>query len=268
MEGTDRRERVPGTRPEENEDPESVPPEPPVPPAATRYLERSTTPSARALTGVRVHSRGMVRLGRAWWPYRGHEVTVPNHGYLRVLRVAGLLRIVDSLVEGRARRHTRVWGRAVRPDLIGPDLVRGDRAHAAISAMWVPPALTPSSEVHWTAEGPRAASVAFSVGGAPVSLRLALHPGGLPLRVSTQRWGDPERTGFFRELPFDARVLEHRTFAGLTVPSTGVLGWRTGRPGAVREVLRFQLTGLEPWAVPPTVESLTELTDSTDDEMD
>ena len=41
-------------------------------------------------------------------------------------------------------------------------------------------------------------------------------------------------------------ILEHRTFGGLTVPSTGVLGWRLDGPGPVREVVRFQLTALEP----------------------
>jgi hypothetical protein len=188
----------------------------------------------------------MIRIGRAWMPYRGHEVTLPTHGYFRELRVAGGLRIVDSWVAGRARRTTTLFGRRLHCGLVGPDLARADLAHAAMSAMWVPPVLLPSDTVSWTVEDRDTATVAFPVAGSPVALRLALHRGGLPRQITTVRWGDPEHTGFFREEPFGAEILEHRTFGGLTVPATGVLGWRLGTPGPAREILRFQVVALEP----------------------
>jgi hypothetical protein len=173
-------------------------------------------------------------------------VTLPTHGYCREVRVAGALRIVDSWVAGRARRRTTLVGRCVRPALVGPDLARADLAHAALSAMWVPSVLLPSDTVRWTAEGRDTASVALDVAGVAATLHLTLHRGGLPRRITTTRWGDPDGTGFFRDVPFGAEILEHRTFHGLTVPSTGVLGWRPDPPGPTREVLRFQLTDLEP----------------------
>jgi hypothetical protein len=216
------------------------------PALAARYAERSVAPAARDAVGARLRSRGVIRLGRTWWPYRGHEVTLPAHGYFRELRLVGGLRIVDSWVGGRARRETTLLGRPLHPALVGPDLARADLAHAALSAMWVPPVLLDPGTARWTAVGRDTASVAFTVGGHPVALDLELHRGGLPRRVCTRRWGDPERDGHHREVPFGADVLEHRTFGGLTVPSTGVLGWGVGTPGPVRELLRFQITALEP----------------------
>jgi hypothetical protein len=229
------------------------------PAIARRYRERSVSPSARHVTGARLRTRGVVRIGRVWWPFRGHEVTLPTHGYFRELRVAGALRVVDSWVAGRARRRTTLLGRSLHPTLVGADLARADLAHAALSAMWVPSVLLPSETVRWTVEDRDTASFAFTVGGAAASLRLTLHRGGLPRRVTTSRWGDPDGTGSFGEVPFGAEVLEHRTFHGLTVPGTGVLGWRLDSPGPTREVLRFQLTDLEP--LPATGPVLDELGD-------
>jgi hypothetical protein len=217
------------------------------PPAvATRYTERSVAPAARDVTGVRVRTRGEVRFGRGWWPYRGHEVTLPRHGYFREMRVSGVLRVVDSWVAGIARRETTILGRHLRPALVGPDLSRSDLAHAAMSTMFVPSVLVPSDVVRWTPEGRDIATVAFAVAGAPASLRLTLHRSGLPRRIETTRWGDPGHTGLFREESFGADILEHRTFGGLTIPATGVLGWGPDARGTTREVLRFQVTALEP----------------------
>lgn len=215
-------------------------------PQATRYAACSVAPGARDVTGARLVTRGEVRIGRLWCPFRAGEVTLPGHGYFREMRVGGVLRIVDSWVAGTARRETTFLGRGLRPARVGPDLARADRSHAALSAIFVPSVLVPGEEVRWTAEDRDTATVAFSVAGEPATLRLTLHRGGLPRRVTTTRWGDPARSGFFRDEPFGAEILEHRTFGGLTVPSTGVMGWGVGSPGPVREVLRFQVTALEP----------------------
>lgn len=239
MVATDER-RAQGTGPVLEEEPDTHPA------IAARYRDHSVAPSARDVIGARLRTRGVVRVGRTWWPYRGHEVTLPTHGYFREVRVAGGLRVVDSWVAGRARRATTVLGLGVHPALVGPDLARADLAHAALSAMWVPPVLLPAEHARWSVEDRDTASVAFAVAGALVEVRLTLHRGGLPRRITTVRWGDPDRTGFFRDVPFGAEILEHRTFHGLTVPSTGILGWRLDGPGPTREVLRFQLTGLEP----------------------
>ncbi|PVZ06810.1 hypothetical protein C8D89_1123 [Actinomycetospora cinnamomea] len=240
MVATDARGTDPGTMPVLEDGPGTHPA------IAARLLERSLAPSARDVVGARLRTRGVARIGRAWWPYRGHEVTLPRHGYFRELRVAGVLRVVDSWVAGRARRRTTLLGRCLHPALVGPDLARADLAHAALSAMWVPSVLQPSESVCWSVEDRDTAAVAFDVAGTAARLRLTLHRGGLPRRVTTARWGDPDGSGFFRDVPFGVEVLEHRTFHGLTVPSTGVLGWRLDSPGPVREVLRFQITDLEP----------------------
>lgn len=227
----------------------------PGPAIAARYSDCSVAPGARDVVGAHLRTRGMIRIGRGWWPYQGHEVTLPRHGYFREMRVGGVLRIVDSWVAGRARRRTTLFGRSPHPALVGPDLARGDLAHAALSAMWVPSVLLPSDTVRWHVEDRDSASVSFAVAENPVSLRLTLHHHGLPRRITTSRWGDPDRSGFFHDVPFSAEILEHRTFAGLTVPSTGVLGWRLDTPGPAREVLRFQLTGFEPVRVTAPVPS-------------
>ncbi|GAA4731236.1 hypothetical protein GCM10023199_05120 [Actinomycetospora chibensis] len=253
MVATDMRETVGGAEPVLG-DVTAAPPTP-----AARYAACSVASTVGDVVGARIRSRGLIRIGGLWWPFRSHEVTLPTHGYFREIRMAGGLRVVDSWVDGEARRSTTLLGRCLHPALVGPDLARTDVAHAALSAMWVPPVLLPSDTVRWTAEDRDSASVALVVAGAPVSLRLTLHRGGLPRRISTMRWGDPEGSGRFREVPFGAEILEHRTFGGLTVPSTGVLGWRLDGPGPGREVVRFQLTALEP--VPGAAPLPSELAD-------
>ena len=220
------------------------------PSAVARYLERSVAPGARGVRGVRLRTRGLIRAGRTWWPFRGEETTVPGHGYLRTLRVAGVLTVADSLVGGRARRHTRLLGRGL-PDLVGTDLARADRTHAALSAMWVPAVLAEPS-VRWSVPGPDTVEAHVDVHGQDVPLTFDLHREGLPHRIRTVRWGDPARSGFYRELPFGVEILERRTFGGLTVPSTGVLGWEPVGAAPRRDVLRFQVTSLEPLPAAPS----------------
>src|SRR3954447_13057 len=91
---------------------------------ADRYREGSVCAAAAGVVGARIRSRGLIRLGRSWWPYHGHEVTLPAHGYFREMRVAGGLRVVDSWVAGRARRRTTLLRRCLHPALVGPDLAR------------------------------------------------------------------------------------------------------------------------------------------------
>jgi len=78
--------------------------------------------------------------------------------------------------------------------------------------------------------------VALVVAGAPVSLQLTLHRGGLPRRISTMRWGDPEGYAVSHlgwglhprarwnciEMFGPARCVAHgRAFAGNFLFSTG-----------------------------------------------
>ena len=222
---------------------------PPTGPVA-RYLDRSIAPAAAGIDGVRLHSRGLVRLGHRWWPYRAVESVRPQHGYTRAMTIAGMLHVTDSFVLGRARHHLALGRWTLGRDLRGHDLALGDAARCALTAMWVPSAVAPEAGGHWWADDAHRVSVAFEVGDVPVAAHLSLHPGGLPHRITVTRWGDPDRSGLPRFLPYGVDVWEHRTYGGLTVPATGVAGWHIGTPrwpsGAV---LRFQLTDIEP--LPP-----------------
>ena len=69
----------------------------------------------------------------------------------------------------------------------------------------------------------------------------------------------PKFAGFFLEAeygfvdgvgycwhPFGGEFSEHRTFAGLTIPSAGRLGWHAGTErAATGEFFRFEITSLD-----------------------
>jgi hypothetical protein len=64
--------------------------------------------------------------------------------------------------------------------------------------------------------------------------------------VVVQRWGDPDETGTWTRHPFGGDITAHRTFAGLTIPSAGHLGWHCGTDReAAGEFFRYEITSLD-----------------------
>ena len=128
----------------------------------------------------------------------------------------------------------------------GPDVSTERRG-----ALWCggdPPAHrhAPRSGVTWTAEDDEHITGHHLVGSTPVDVRLTIDRRGLVRAVVLRRWGDPDRTGTWGWHWFGGTITGHRTFAGLTIPSAGSLGWHAGTDRwSTGEFFRFEITELE-----------------------
>ena len=81
-------------------------------------------------------------------------------------------------------------------------------------------------------------------------IRLTIDDAAAVRAISFQRWGDPDTSGTWGWHSFGGEITGQRTFAGLTIPSHGRLGWHTSPGGrASGEFFRFEITSL---ALSPT----------------
>ena len=77
-------------------------------------------------------------------------------------------------------------------------------------------------------------------------VRLQLDDTGRITSFVFDRWGDPDRTGVWAWHPFGGEITGHRTFAGVTIPATGRIGWFFGTdrwPDG--EFFRYRITDLD-----------------------
>lgn len=132
----------------------------------------------------------------------------------------------------------------VRAD--NPDVARSSAERAAGEAMWVPTCVLPRFGVTWSATGANQINARFDVDGHPVQLEYELEDGGGVRSVVFNRWGDPDNTGTWEQLPFGCEVSDYTTFGGVTVPSGGRAGWFYGTDRWTEGIFfRYQVTDLE-----------------------
>jgi hypothetical protein len=185
-----------------------------------------------------VRLRGVVRVGPAWLPLRVVATVAPRRGHALRARVLGA-GVVEEQRDDEAVRRTSC-GRLVAED-DGVDAVRRARTHRALAALWVPGALRPETGARWK----RLDRNHLRVVADDLDLRLHVHQHGHVLGVRTQGWGDPYATGRRRWAEIGYEVHEWRTFGGVCLPSTVVVGWYPGTSYG-RGIARLQLTSWEP----------------------
>ena len=79
------------------------------------------------------------------------------------------------------------------------------------------------------------------------SARLRLDAAGRVTSLVFDRWGDPGNRGAFARHRFGGEFTGYRSFHGLTIPSSGRLGWFYGEDRwPAGEFFRYQITDLEP----------------------
>jgi hypothetical protein len=125
-------------------------------------------------------------------------------------------------------------------------VTRSAAARAGAEGIWLPTALLPRFGVRWTAPATDRVTAAFAVGETPLQLELRLDAAGRILSLQFDRWGDPGegRFGWHR---FGGEITGHASFAGLTIPAAGRLGWFYGTDRWEQgEFFRYRITGLEP----------------------
>jgi len=118
---------------------------------------------------------------------------------------------------------------------------------ALTTAVWVPTALLPRFGVTWSAADHAHITARYTLGETPVDVTYALESDGHIRSLIFDRWGDPDNTGTFAWHPFGGQFTGYRTFAGLTTPSAGSMGWHFGTDRWPEgEFFRFQITHLRP----------------------
>jgi hypothetical protein len=217
-----------------------------LPGPVVRYLSSVIAAGTPTSGAARITMRGHIKVGR-WLPFTATEVLDPRHGFLWSARVAGgLIRGCDRYLAGAARIEWKLLGCVPLMRAAGPDVVRSAAGRAAGESVWVPTSTLPRHGVRWDVFDDTTLTAQFAVNAEPVAVNYRLDGDGRVRSVAFDRWGDPRRTGSYGWHPFGGELAQHRTFAGVTVPTVGRIGWHYGTDlWADGEFFRFTITKLE-----------------------
>lgn len=203
-----------------------------LPREAVRYFTHAIQPGVTLPHEARITFSGRVRLhphGR-WMPFHATETIHAGRSYRVVARARqGPLRatIHDSYERGQARFRVRAFGVIPVRSQRGADLDRSARGRLIVESTWLPSTFLPASGATWS-HGSGALQVTVPVDGQQARATMRLGPDGELVEVSLLRWSDLTEDGTYGWVPFAARATAHRTFSGITIPSTIAATWATG----------------------------------------
>jgi len=207
-----------------------------------RYLTASVPAGAPVARAGVLRMRGQIKIGR-WLPFRARQLLAPALGTVWEARVGGLIVGSDRYVCGTGGMEWKLLGLFPLVHAGGDDVSRSAAERAAGESIWVPTALLPGTEARWSADDDTHISVTLETDGHSVTLHHELDSAGRIRLSRFQRWGDPENTGQWSELPFGVDVTAYRTFDGVTIPSAGRVGWYAGTDRwEAGEFFRYRIT--------------------------
>jgi hypothetical protein len=198
-----------------------------LPEPVRRYFAASIASGATVATAVRLRMRGHMRIGR-WVSFGADEVLAPHRGFVWRAHAARLIAGHDAYFDGWGAMQWRLLGLVTVMRADGGDITRSAAGRCGGEAVWVPSALLPRFGVKWTVASDREITARFAVDTTSIDLHLELEDNGRPRSLLFDRWGDPDRTGTFGWHQFGGTITEHRTFQGITIPSSGRWGWHYG----------------------------------------
>jgi hypothetical protein len=211
-----------------------------------RHLAQAVAPGTALATSARLSMRGQIKVGR-WLPFRARQVLDPHRGFVWTARAAGLIAGVDRYLDGVGLLDWKLAGLVTVAHGEGPDVSRSAAGRAGAEGIWLPTALLPRFGVRWSAPAGDRVTAAFAVGETPLELELRLARPGRIVSLSFDRWGDPTGDGRFGWHRLGGEITGYASFAGLTIPAAGRLGWGYGTDGWERgEFFRYRITGLQP----------------------
>jgi hypothetical protein len=211
-----------------------------------RHLLQAVAPGTPLHISARLSMRGRIKVGR-WLPFRARQVLDPHRGFVWTARAAGLIAGVDRYLDGAGLLDWKLAGLVTVAHGEGPDVTRSAAGRAGAEGIWLPTALLPRFGVRWSAPAADCVVAAFEVGGIPLELELGLDAAGRVVSLAFDRWGDPAGDGRFGWHRFGGEITGQASFAGLTIPATGRLGWYHGTDRwAEGEFFRYRITGLQP----------------------
>jgi hypothetical protein len=203
-----------------------------LPAPAQRLLRHTLRPGVPLASVVMLDMTGEIRL-RRWMPFRARQVLAARAGFVwapRVERPPLAVTGANTDSEGRGSLDFRLWGLVLVARASAPDTDRSTAGRlAAETVVWLPRALTPAMGARWTAVDETRAIVNVPVDDQSVAVTVAVDRDGRPCDLSLQRWGTPDgrEPGAY---PFGGDIDDERTFAGVTIASSGRVGWWWGTP--------------------------------------
>ena len=215
-----------------------------VPDSVRRYLRTAIQLGTPLATSVRLKMRGRIRIGR-WLRFTARQVLNPHLGTIWAARAAGVIAGSDRYLEGAGAMNWKLAGLVTVARADGPDVSRSTAGRAGAEAIWVPTALLPRFGVTWSATDENHITAHYQLGTTPVEVHLSLDSLGQIRSLVFDRWGDPEKTGTWGWHRFGGEITAYRSFAGLSIPGSGRLGWHFGTdrwPSG--EFFRYEITSL------------------------
>ncbi len=217
-----------------------------LPESVGRYFRSAIVPGTPLARTADIRMRGSIKLGR-WMPFRAREILSPHAGFVWTARVALVIGGADRYAVGEGGMDWKLLGLKQLVHADGPDVSRSGAARGAAEAVWIPTAALPRFGVEWTALGEDHLRAAWTIDDHPFSMEYRLGEDACIASVVFDRWGDPDETGTWSLHPFGGEFDRHQTFGGVTIPSSGRMGWFYGtdrwREG---EFFRFRITALTP----------------------
>lgn len=205
-----------------------------LPEPARRYLARALAPGVPLARTVTLEMAGHFVLNGKTLPMTARQVLAPPAGFVWQARIGQGVSAFsgsDGLVAGHSWTRFRLAG------LVPLVRVGGDADHrrsagtrAMMEAVWCPAMLLPQAGAVWRQTGPDQAEVAFTAHPGIAPVRLTLNPDGLIAEMVAMRWSDANADRRYRLQPFGGRVLESRSFGGVTIPVRMEMGNLWGTP--------------------------------------
>ena len=218
-----------------------------LPAPVQRYFRASIAVGAPLAPAARIEMRGSDQDRAArWLPFCATEVLAPRRGFVWSARVAGGLFVgSDQYASGLGEMRWKILGFEPSSPSQRARCSRSSAAGLGAEAVWVPTALLPRYGVNWTAENDTHLTARYNVDNTPLVVRYELDDEARIRSAQIDRWGDPNNTGAWGLHAFGFEATARATFAGVTVPSQGRVGWfpRTEQ-WANGEFFRFALTKL------------------------
>lgn len=216
-----------------------------LPEPVQRYFRAAITIGTPLSTSARFRMRGHIKVGR-WLPFRARQVLKPNVGFIWSARAAGVISGYDRYLDGDGEMNWKLAGLFDVAHGDGPDISKSAAGRCAVEGIMLPTAMLPRFGVTWTAEADEHIVGHCHIGPTPADVHLTIDAAGYVRSVCLQRWGDVDETGCWDWYPFGGEITGHRTFAGVTIPSAGRLGWNFGTERWTSgEFFRYEITSFD-----------------------
>src|SRR5213596_189276 len=75
-----------------------------------RYFRAAIAPGTALAASARFRTRGSIKLGRRWVPFRARQILAPRHGFVWAARAGGVIVGSDRYAEGQGGMDWKLFG--------------------------------------------------------------------------------------------------------------------------------------------------------------